>query len=65
MPVIQVVLILVVLGFCLWAVQTYIPMAGPIKTLINVVVVLGLILWLLSLFGLGNLTIGIPTSTRR
>ncbi len=58
MPLLQVLLILVVVGVVLWLVQTYIPMAPPIKTLITVVVVLILCVWLLSLFGLGDLTIG-------
>jgi hypothetical protein len=36
----------------LWLVNTLIPMAAPIKTIINVIVVLFVVLWLLDLFGL-------------
>lgn len=32
MPIIQVLLVLAVIGFVLWLVTTYIPMAPPIKT---------------------------------
>jgi len=33
-------------------VNTYIPMASPIKAILNVVVVIAVILWLLSVFGI-------------
>ncbi len=58
MPLINIVLVLVVVGVCLWLVNTYVPMAAPIKTIINVVVVLFLVLWLLSLFGIGDIYVG-------
>lgn len=59
MPIVNILIVLVVVGVCLWLVQTYIPMAAPIKTIINVVVVLLLVIWLLQLFGItGN--IGAP-----
>jgi hypothetical protein len=48
---IQVIVVLVVIGLCLYLVQTYVPMAAPIKTVLTVVVVLFLCLWLLSVFG--------------
>ena len=49
---ISVLVVLVIVGVCLYLVQTYIPMAAPIKTVIRVVVVIVLVLWLLSLFGI-------------
>lgn len=49
---IQVIVVLVIVGVCLWLLNTYVPMAAPIKTIINVLVVLFLILWLLSAFGI-------------
>lgn len=49
---ITVVLVLIVVGVLLWLVNTYIPMASPIKTILNVVVVLAVIVWLLTVFGL-------------
>jgi hypothetical protein len=52
MPLITVIVVLVVVGAALWAINTYIPMAKPVKTILNVVVVVILCLWLLQAFGL-------------
>lgn len=60
MPIIQILLVLVIVGVCLWMVQTYIPMAAPIKTVITVVVVLCLVVWLLQIFGIGSMVVGPP-----
>jgi len=57
MPLIQVVVVLVVVGFVLWLINRFIPMARSIKTILNAVVVIAVILWLLSVFGvLGSLS---------
>ena len=50
MPLIQVVLTLIVVGVLLWLANTYIPMAEPIKKILNVVVVIAIVLWLVGLF---------------
>lgn len=52
MPLLQVVVVLIVVGVLLWLVNRFIPMAGSIKTILNVVVVIVVILWLLNLFGI-------------
>ena len=52
MPLIHVVIVLVVVGVILWLVNSYIPMAGSIKTIFNAVVIIVVVLWLLSVFGL-------------
>ncbi len=39
MPLVYIVLALIVVGMALWLINTYIPMAGSIKTILNVVVV--------------------------
>jgi hypothetical protein len=52
MPLINIIIILVVIGVALWAINTYIPMAKPIKTILNVVVVVVISLWLLQTFGI-------------
>ena len=52
MPIVTIVLVLIVIGFLLWLINTYIPMAGPIKSILNVVVVVAVIVWLLSVFGI-------------
>ena len=52
MPLIHVVIVLVVVGVILWLINSYIPMAGSIKSILNAVVVIVVVLWLLSVFGL-------------
>ena len=52
MPLLTVLLILIVVGVVLWLVNTYIPMDGKIKNILNVVVVIAVIIWLLKVFGL-------------
>ena len=52
MPLLQVLIVLVVVGVLLWLVNSYIPMQGTIKSILNAVVVIGVVLWLLDVFGL-------------
>lgn len=52
MSLIAIILVIVIVGVLMWFINTYIPMARPIKTILNVVVVLALIIWVLSAFGL-------------
>lgn len=52
MSLISLLLTLIIVGVLLWIINTYIPMAGSIKTIINIVVVLVVIVWLLQVFGL-------------
>jgi len=52
MSLLHVVLVLVVVGVVLWLINRFIPMAGSIKTILNVVVVIVVILWLLQVFGI-------------
>ena len=49
---ITVVITLIIVGIVLWLINRYIPMAGSIKTILNVVVVIATILWLLKVFGI-------------
>ncbi len=51
MPLIQVLIALIVVGVLLWLVNTYIPMQGAIKSILNAVVVIVVVLWLLNVFG--------------
>lgn len=56
MPLINLVVVLIVVGVLLWLVNTYIPMDGKIKQILNAVVVIVVVLWLLQVFGvLGSL----------
>lgn len=52
MPLISIVITLVVIGVVLWLINSFIPMASSIKTLLNVVVVICTSVWLLQVFGL-------------
>jgi 1-acyl-sn-glycerol-3-phosphate acyltransferase len=52
MPHVTLVIILVVVGVLLWLVNTYIPMDGKIKGILNAVVVIGVVIWLLQALGL-------------
>jgi len=54
MPVISVIVTLIVVGVLLWLVNTYIPMAGSIKKILNAVVVICVVVWLLFAFGIIN-----------
>jgi len=51
MPLLQVLGILIVVGIVLWMVNNFIPMAGSIKSILNVVVVLCVLFWLANAFG--------------
>lgn len=51
MPLLTIVLVLIVVGVLLWLVNAYIPMAGSIKKILNVVVIIAVIIWLLKVFG--------------
>jgi hypothetical protein len=51
MPLIQFVMALITVGVLLWLVNRYIPMASPIKSILNAVVVIGVVLWVLDVFG--------------
>ena len=52
MPLVTVVIVLAVIGLLLWLVNSYIPMQGQIKGILNGVVVIVVVLWLLKVFGL-------------
>jgi len=66
MPLIQVLLVLIVVGVLLWLVNSFIPMAGSIKSILNAVVVICVVVWLLNVFGLmGQIYhVHVPTVSR-
>jgi len=57
MDLVTLVIILLVVGVGLWLINTYVPMAAPIKTILNVVVVIVVLLWLIQVFGFSHITI--------
>jgi len=56
---IQVIIILIVIGVLLWAINSVIPMDPRIRQIISAVVIVAVVLWLLAAFfpGLGLSTI--------
>jgi hypothetical protein len=52
MPLIYILVVLIIAGMALWLINTYIPMAGSIKAILNVVVVIAVGIWVLQAFGL-------------
>ncbi|HMD62305.1 MAG TPA: Thivi_2564 family membrane protein, partial [Opitutaceae bacterium] len=52
MSLVTVVLTLIIVGVLLWLINTYIPMQGAIKSIINLVVVIAVVMWLLYGFGI-------------
>lgn len=57
MDLVQVVIVLIVVGILLGLVNSYMPMDGKIKSILNGVVVIAVVLWLLQAFGvLGSLS---------
>lgn len=52
MTLVGIIIVLMLVGVLLWAINTYVPMAAPIKTLMNIVVVVVLVLWLVESIGL-------------
>jgi len=58
MDLLSIIIVLVVVGVIMWAVNAYIPMQSQIKKILNIVVIIVIALWLLHVFGilLGNLS---------
>jgi hypothetical protein len=52
MTLVNIAAVLVVVGLVLWLINTYIPMAGGMKSLLNVVAFVVVLVWLLQGFGL-------------
>ena len=48
----MIVLALVIVGVVLWLINTFIPMAAPIRTVLNVFVTIVVCIWLLQTTGL-------------
>lgn len=52
MPLVNIVIALIIVGVVLGLINRYIPMAGGIKTILNVVVVVAVSIWVLQATGL-------------
>ena len=51
MSLISIIVTLIIIGVLLWLINSYIPMDGKIKKILNVVVVICVVVWLLAAFG--------------
>jgi beta-lactam-binding protein with PASTA domain len=62
MSLLPVIVIIVLVGVLLWALNSFIPMDTKIRNILNAVVVIALIVWLLQGFGvlgsIANIRIG-------
>lgn len=54
MSLISLIITLIVIGVLLWFVNTYLPMDGKIKQILNIVVVICVVVWMLYAFGILN-----------
>ena len=65
MSLVTIVVTLIIVGVLLWLVNTYIPMDGKIKKVLNIVVMVVVVLWLLNVFGvmghLRDVRVSLPT----
>ena len=52
MSILSLILVIVVVGVLLWALNSFVPMDSKVKSIMNIVVVILLIVWLLRAFGL-------------
>lgn len=52
MTLVDIALILIVIGVVMWLINTFVPMGGGMKGLLNVVVFVVVLIWLLRVFGL-------------
>lgn len=50
MDIVTIIVILIVIGLLLWAVNSVIPLDPTIRRIIHVVVVVAVVLWLLGIF---------------
>ena len=48
------IIVLIVLGFCLYLLETYVPMSPPIQMIIRAAVILFSVLYILSVLGIVN-----------
>lgn len=51
MPILTIIITIAIVGVLLWLINTYIPMEGRVKKILNIVVIICLVVWLLRVFG--------------
>ena len=60
MSLLTLLIVFIIVGVGLYMINTYVPMDGKIKTILNVVVVIVLLIFLFQMFvpGVGNVRVG-------
>lgn len=53
--------LIIIFGLVMWLINAFIPMAGAIKSLLNILVVVVIVIWILEFFHLIPVIIPIPT----
>lgn len=51
MSILTLLVTLIVIGVIMWLINSYIPMQGTIKRILNAIVVIFVVIWLLQVFG--------------
>lgn len=51
MPLVTIIVVIVIVGVLLWALNQFVPMDPKVQKILNAVAVIGLLLWLLQVFG--------------
>jgi len=51
MSLLTIVIVLVVVGLILYCINSFIPMDGKIKQILNIVVIVAVVIWLLKAVG--------------
>jgi hypothetical protein len=52
MSLLTIIIVIVLVGMLLWAINQFIPMDSKVRSILNAVVVIVLVLWLLRVFGI-------------
>ena len=52
MSILTIIIVLVVVGFVLWLINSLIPMEARIKQILNVIVIIFLVIWILKATGI-------------
>lgn len=54
MDIIPIIVTLVIIGVLIYCLNTFLPMDGKYKQLINIIAIVATCLWLLNVFGIFN-----------
>ena len=52
MSILTVLIVIVVFGVILWAINNFLPMDGKVKQILNIVAIIFLVIWILKITGI-------------